>query len=335
MKTAEYWHKTEGSVVQCELCPHNCTISAGKKGICGVRKNRDGKLISLNYFVKSSCGVDPIEKKPLYHFFPGSSILSIGTFGCNCSCKFCQNYNISNEFPCSAIGKSNFSKEDILKTFVQNGKNLSSLCGLAYTYSEPTVWIETILSLGPAVREAGYKNVLVTNGYINPAPLDKILEFTDALNIDLKAMYDMFYQIQCGGELEPVLKTIKTASKRTHVELTTLVIPTLNDSSTHFIKLRDWIAGEIGENTPVHLSRYYPMYKFSIPPTPVETLDKAYDILKEKLNYVYIGNIAGEQDTYCANCGTLVIQRTGYATNLTALNQDGTCTECGEQVAAG
>jgi len=225
-KIADFWHEKDALSVQCELCPHNCIIKNGLKGICGVRENRNGTLFALNYFVASSSGIDPIEKKPLYHFYPGSSILSLGSFGCNFSCKFCQNYTISKEFSAFALG---------------------------------------------------LKNVFVTNGFINPGPLDKFLTFADAFNIDLKAITDDFYRKQCGGKIHPVLETIKTVSKIAHLELTTLVIPTLNDSTDDFIKLRDWIADEVGENVPVHLSRYYPMYKLSIPPTPVETLYKARD----------------------------------------------------------
>jgi len=333
-KVAEFWHKKDVLSVQCRLCPHNCVIPNGQKGACGVRENINGKLFTLNYFVGSSSGTDPIEKKPLYHFYPGSSILSMGTFGCNFSCKFCQNSTISKEFPSSCLAKPNFTKNEIInKLSIQaEKKDLFSFVGLAYTYNEPTIWAETILELGPVVRKLGLKNVFVTNGFINPEPLKKFLEFGDAFNIDLKAITDDFYRNQCGGRISPVLETIKTVSKIAHLELTTLVIPTLNDSTEDFIKLRDWVANEVGEETPVHLSRYYPMYKLSIPPTPVETLYKARDILKEKIKYVYIGNTGEEQNTYCAKCGELVIKRTGYSTRLIELNKDGTCIKCGNRI---
>jgi len=333
-KTADFWHEKDAISVQCSLCPHNCIIPNNQKGICGVRENNNGTLLALNYFVASSRGIDPIEKKPLYHFYPGSSISSLGTFGCNLSCKFCQNYTISKEFPVSRLNNPNFSKDEIITSLEKysNQNNLASFSGLAYTYNEPTIWVETILELGPAVRALGLKNVFVTNGFINPEPLKKFLEFADAFNIDLKAITDDFYRKQCGGKISPVLETIKTVSKTAHLELTTLVIPTLNDSTEDFIKLRDWIADEVGGNIPVHLSRYYPMYKLSIPPTPVETLYKARDILKEKINYVYIGNIGEEQNTYCSVCGELVIERTGYSTQIIALNKDGECEKCGNRV---
>ncbi|RLD09438.1 MAG: AmmeMemoRadiSam system radical SAM enzyme [Chlamydiae bacterium] len=334
MKTANFWHKIDDSSLQCDLCPHNCLINSGKKGICGVRENINGQLFTLNYFVAGSSGIDPIEKKPLYHFFPGSSILSLGTFGCNFSCRFCQNYTISKDFPESRLGKPNFTKDEIINSLKQNStkNNLNSFVGLAYTYNEPTIWAETIFELGPAVRNLGLKNIFVTNGFINPKPLEKILEFADAFNIDLKAITDDFYKKLCGARISPVLQTIKTVSKVAHIELTNLVIPTYNDSSEDFIKLRDWIANEIGNHTPVHISRYYPMYKLSIPPTPLETLYKARDILKEKLHYVYIGNTGEEQNTYCAKCGELVIERTGYSTRIIGLKKDGKCGKCGERI---
>ena len=333
-KIADFWFKINDDSVKCTLCPHNCIIKNGQKGACGVRENISGELLSLNYFVASSGGLDPIEKKPLYHFYPGSSILSIGSFGCNLSCKFCQNYTISKEFSPSKLASSNFTKKEIINSLVKNAEqnDLLAFSGVAYTYNEPTVSAETILELGPAVRELGLKNVFVTNGFINPGPLEKFLEFGDAFNIDLKAITDDFYHKQCGAKLSPVLETIKTVSKSAHLELTTLVIPGLNDSTEDFIKLRDWIADEIGKNTPVHLSRYYPMYKLSIPSTPVDTLYKARDILKEKINYVYIGNIGSEQNTYCSKCGELVVERTGYSTRIVALNKNGACEKCGNKI---
>lgn len=334
MKTAEFWHRKNNNSVQCTLCPHNCIVRNGKKGVCGIRENINGILFTLNYFVASSSGIDPIEKKPLYHFYPGSSILSLGTFGCNFSCAFCQNSSISKEFSASRLGKPNFTKNEIIDSLSKqkDQNDLFSFAGLAYTYNEPTIWAETILELGPAVHDLGLKNVFVTNGFINPEPLKKFLDFADAFNIDLKAITNNFYQQQCGGTLLPVLETIKTANKNAHVELTTLIIPTLNDSTEDLIKLRDWIANEVGENTPVHLSRYYPMYKLSLPPTPADTLYKARDIFKEKINYVYIGNTGDEQNTHCAVCGELVIERTGYSTQIIALNKDGTCKKCKNKV---
>jgi len=334
MKPADFWHKKNELSVQCDLCPHKCILFNNQKGICRVRENKNGTLFTLNYFTASSSGIDPIEKKPLYHFYPGSGILSLGTFGCNLSCNFCQNHSISKDFSASNLNNPNFSKKDIIETLEKHSQknNLFSFSGLAYTYNEPTIWAETILELGPAVHNLGLKNVFVTNGFINPKPLEKFLDFADAFNIDLKAITNNFYGKQCGGNISPVLDTIKTVSKTAHLELTTLVIPTLNDSTKDFIKLRNWIYNEVGENVPVHLSRYYPIYKCSIPPTPVKTLCKAQEILKEKINYVYIGNTGREQNTYCPECSELVIERTGYSTLFIALNKDGKCRKCGNKI---
>ncbi len=283
-----YWHNFEGKIILCDLCPHKCKLLPGQLGICKVRENRDGKLVSLNYFVASSMAVDPIEKKPLRKFYPGSKILSFGTYGCNFSCQFCQNYTISKEFPGSQLETPNFTKEFFVKNLEElDTKNLNDFVGVAYTYSEPTVWAETILELGPIVRNMGLKNVIVTNGFINQKPLEDFLEFTDAFNIDLKAFDDDFYKKYSGGRLQPVLETIKTASKKAHVELTNLIIPTLNDSDEHFMKLRDWVAEEVGIETPVHLSSYYPTYKMNLPRTPHETILRAHKILKQKLVNIY------------------------------------------------
>ena len=286
--TAKYWHILEGKNIKCDLCPHKCKLSPGQSGICQVRENRDGELVSLNYFVASSMAVDPIEKKPLHNFYPGSKILSFGTYGCNFSCQFCQNYTISKEFPVLRLEKPNLSKEKFIEYLEElDTKNLNDFVGVAYTYSEPTVWAETILELAPIVRSMGLKNVMVTNGFINPEPLEDFLEFTDAFNIDLKAFDDDFYKKYSGGRLQPVLETIKIASKKAHVELTNLIIPTLNDSDEHFVKLRDWVAEEVGIKTPVNLSSYYPTYKMNLPQTPHKTVIRAREILKEKLINVY------------------------------------------------
>lgn len=333
MNRASYWTALEDDAVQCTLCPHECTIPAGKRGLCNVRENREGTLFSLNYFVASAQGVDPIEKKPLYHFFPGSSIISLGTYGCNFACKGCQNFTISKEFEPSVLNTSKFKKEDVLMHLSAEERHLKKMCGVAYTYSEPTVWIETILALAPDVHARGYKNVLVTNGYIEPSPRDALLQYTDAWNIDLKAYDKEFYKTYCNGTLQPVLDTICAAKEKVHVELTTLIIPGLNDSDAHIIALRDWIANTIDVETPLHISRYFPMYKMATEATPLKTMTRAYSLLTEKLPYVYMGNCRGESDTVCATCGATVIRRTGYNTSLQGLTDTGTCSSCGAKIA--
>jgi len=316
--------------VHCDLCPHACVIAPGRRGICGVRENRAGTLVTLNYGVACSAHLDPIEKKPLYHFFPGSQIVSIGTYGCNLSCQWCQNYSISKEFSTSVL-RQNLTPELLLDAVEGHarGHALHEMCGVAYTYNEPTIWFEMVRACAPLVRARGLKNVLVTNGFISPEPLQELLQYVDALNIDLKALDDGFYRHYCGARLEPVLQTIRSAARCAHVELTTLVIPTLNDQPEQLAALREWIADNVGADVPVHLSRYTPMYKCALPATPVETLDTAAQILREKLHHVYVGNVAGPQDTLCRSCGARVITRRGYHTELTALTAQGTCAQCG------
>ena len=207
---AAFWHTTEGGTVQCDLCPHGCVIQPGTRGICGVRENQAGTLVSLNYCVASSCGMDPIEKKPLYHFFPGSRILSVGTFGCNLACQCCQNYQIAKAFSAAQVGRPNITTAALLAELPTRptAAELQACCGIAYTYNEPSVWFETVREVTQAVRARGLKNVLVTNGYICAAPLAELLECVDALNIDLKAFSEQVYKTHCGGTLAPVLATM-------------------------------------------------------------------------------------------------------------------------------
>ena len=335
MKTASYWHPESAGAVRCDLCPHRCGIAPGKTGICGVRENRAGTLAALTYFVTSSMALDPIEKKPLYHFHPGSTSFSFGTFGCTFSCRCCQNFTISKEFSRREFAQQNLTAVEAIAAVRKQSSDaaITQFSGVSYTYNEPTLWIETILELAPQVRALGLTNVMVTNGFINPEPLRDLLQYVDAFNIDLKAFDDEFYKTYCGGRLAPVLAAIKQAAAGAHVELTTLVIPTLNDSDRHFTELRDWIANEVGPRTPVHLSRYFPTYKLALPPTPEETLLRARDILAQRLAYVYLGNIGAEQDTVCAGCGTLVIKRRGYSARRVGLNERGQCSHCGAAVA--
>ncbi len=283
MKEALFYKNTGGKDLQCFLCPHFCRIKDGGTGFCGVRKNVDGKLFTLNYGRISSVALDPIEKKPLYHFHPGEFILSAGTIGCNLSCLFCQNWSISKEIqtPTEPV-----TSEDL----IAKARELRSF-GIAYTYNEPFIWYEFVLETAVLARKAGLKNILVTNGYVTEEPLREILPYIDAMNIDIKSIEDVFYKKVCSGSVAEVLDTIKTAVKSCHVELTNLIIPTLNDSDDNFTKLVDWIYDFTGEDTPLHFSRYFPCYKMSIPPTPVDTLKRAEAIARKKLKRVYLGNI--------------------------------------------
>ena len=282
MKEALYWEKTDGAV-HCLLCPHDCKIVNGVTGICGVRRNIDGKLYSLVYGETTSVSLDPIEKKPLYHYHPGEYILSLGTKGCNFKCPFCQNWAISQnpEAPSEKV-----TPEWVIK----KAKECKSF-GIAYTYNEPFIWYEFVLDTAKLAKKEGLENVLVTNGYVNHEPLEEMLPFIGAMNIDLKSIDDEFYRKYCKGSLEPVLYTIKRSCKDCHVELTNLVITGLNDSDDDFSRLVDWIYENVGVDVPLHFSRYFPCYKMEGPATSRETLDRAYMIAKKKLKNVYLGNV--------------------------------------------
>lgn len=283
MHEALFYQKLPAEKVSCQLCPHNCQISPGKTGLCGVRQNKDGTLYSLIYGHTTSVALDPIEKKPLYHYHPGEYILSLGTKGCNLKCFWCQNWNISQDLNCST---EIITAEEIIKKAKETGS-----FGIAWTYNEPFIWYEFVLDSGRKAKEEGLENVLVTNGFINPEPLEEILPIIGAMNIDVKSMDEDFYRKHCGGKLEPVLATVERAKKSCHVEITNLVIPGLNDKEDNFKRLAEWIAEKLSSDTPLHLSRYYPCYKSDIPPTPPETLKHAEEICRNYLKNVYLGNI--------------------------------------------
>ncbi len=323
-KEALYWEKREDGRIQCLLCPVGCVIAEGKVGVCMGRKNEGGTLYATNYGRLVSIAIDPIEKKPLYHFHPGEPILSTGPNGCNMRCQECQNWTISQEeSPTEYV-----SPEDLVRiTTRENSK------GIAYTYTEPLIWYEYILDTARIAREKGLYNVLVTNGYIHEEPWNKLLPYIDAMNIDLKSMDDDFYKKICKGKLAPVLRTIELSHENNiHIEITNLVITTLNDSEEQIQKLVDFVAG-LSDRIPVHFSRYFPSYKMDLPPTPLETLQKAFLLAKRKLKYVYVGNayIPNTSNTHCANCNALLIRRDGYYTSVVGI-EDGNCKNCGTAV---
>ncbi|MCQ9207927.1 MAG: AmmeMemoRadiSam system radical SAM enzyme [Omnitrophica bacterium] len=269
--------------VRCLLCPHYCLLKKGQTGKCGVRKNEYGRLFSLVYGEATSIALDPIEKKPLYRFHPGSSILSLGTKGCNLKCPWCQNWSISQDL-------SSATQKITPREIVARAKQLDSL-GIAYTYNEPFIWYEFVCDTAKLAHKEGLKNVLVTNGYVNQKPLEEIIDFIDAMNIDVKSMNEGFYQKHCQGKLAPVLNTAEFSTDKCHIEITNLIIPTLNDGKEDLERLVDWIAEKLGEDTPLHFSRYFPCYKIDIPPTSKEKLKTAEDIARKKLRYVYLGNL--------------------------------------------
>ena len=312
--------------IECLLCPHRCTIAEGKTGICGVRKNNAGSVELITYGVLSGYALDPVEKKPLYHFYPGTNILSLGSYGCNLRCDFCQNYNISQRV------SSGFVSRTGIDTILHDAHNSLHNIGIAFTYNEPVIWFEFISDLAHKARKKGLKTVMVSNGYVNREPLDEIISFTDAFNIDLKAFNDDFYKRVTGGTLEPVTSALKQiALSGKHLEITTLVIPGQNDDEGEMARQAEWIAGELGRDVPFHLSRYFPMYKREDPSTPAESLKRLAEIASKSLRYVYVGNISSDsgQNTKCPQCGKIVTKRSGYQVKIQNLDRKGSCTGCG------
>lgn len=319
------------AVVKCRLCAQECMIEPGERGRCNARMNVKGELRSLVYGRPVSIHVDPIEKKPLYHFLPGSSALSLATSGCPLSCKFCQNWEISQARP-----------EDIRAEFVPPEAVVGAAGNrkapiIAFTYNEPTVFTEYLLDIAEAARNRDLRSVLISCGYMNPEPLADMCRALDAVKIDLKGFDPDFYRKVCGAELAPVLRTLKEiAARGVHLEIVNLVAPTLNDSEAMLTRLVEWVAGELGPDVPIHFTRFHPDYRMrNLPPTPVATLERAYDLAKSKgIRHPYVGNVPGHpgNHTYCPSCGKIVIQRTGFF--VTAQNLDsGRCRYCRTPIA--
>ncbi|MGI6647535.1 MAG: AmmeMemoRadiSam system radical SAM enzyme [Bacillota bacterium] len=327
MREALYYEARTENKVKCLLCPRECLLAPGKAGVCRIRENRDGRLYTRNYGRASACALDPIEKKPLYHFHPGSTILSLGTFGCNFGCRFCQNWSIAQAEP-STI---KLRPEQVIQALLEAAEPYRCI-GLAFTYSEPLVWYEYVQETAEQGQRAGFKNVLVTNGFIQEQPLKELLPLIDALNIDVKAFTNEFYRHWCRGSLKPVLRTVELAVVQCHVELTTLLIPGLNDSAEEIKDLVTWVAG-LSPDIPLHFSRYFPNYQLNLPATPVSTMERAYEIAREQLNYVYLGNLPGNQrsNTACPQCSQLLVERNGYQTEVVGLSGQA-CANCGQLI---
>ncbi|MCS7242814.1 MAG: AmmeMemoRadiSam system radical SAM enzyme [Candidatus Caldatribacterium sp.] len=325
MKEARFFEKEdETKRVTCSLCPHRCHIEEGKTGKCRVRKNVGGTLYALTYGKISSIALDPLEKKPLYHFYPGRKILSIGSVGCNFECPFCQNWQISQ------VGVEGFPLRDVTPEALLEIARREGSIGISFTYNEPFIWWEFVYDIALCFRKAGLKNVLVTNGYVEREPLEELLPLIDAMNIDLKSIDESFYRRYCRGRLSPVLTTIEVSWKAgVHVELTHLVVTGLNDTLEGIQQLVDWVA-TLSPSIPLHISRYFPAYELAHPPTPIPFLEEAFAVARKKLPFVYLGNVWDERknSTFCPSCGNVVVIRQGYDVRITGL--DGSrCRFCG------
>jgi pyruvate formate lyase activating enzyme len=329
-KLSPYFTSLDGGEIQCELCPHRCRVAKGKRGICRVRENRDGKYYSLVYGNPCAVHLDPIEKKPLFHVLPGTTSFSLATAGCNFHCKFCQNWEISQAAP-----EDLYSYEVPPELMVNRAKEIGAR-SVAYTYAEPTIFYEYMIDIGALVKKSGLLNVYHSNGFINPGPLKNLCKVLDAANIDLKGFSDNFYQELCSGNLAPVLETLKTLKQeKVHLEITNLIIPTKNDEMSMVREMCLWIKKELGPDTPIHFSRFYPLYKLkTLPQTPVSTLDKARAVaLSVGLEYVYVGNVPRHEgeNTFCPKCKKMLIQRTGYMVGEINVKA-GKCKYCGKPI---
>lgn len=321
--------KKSGDKLECLLCPHYCKLAIGKTGICGVRKNTGENIELMTYGVISGYSLDPVEKKPLYHYFPGHNILSMGSYGCNMKCDFCQNYHISQNIPDNRISEKQIDK------IINDSLNSDNNIGVAFTYNEPIIWFEFMRDVAEKIKNAGMHTVIVSNGYVNPEPLAEITGFIDAFNIDLKAFNNSFYKKITGSEIEPVKKTLRQISRSgKHLEVTTLIIPGENDNEKEMEQQTKWMADELGKEVPLHLSRYFPTYKRDSPPTTEGSLKKLFEIASENLDYVYLGNnhSGSGQNTACSECGTTVTIRSGFEVKTVNLDNEGKCTGCGNLI---
>ncbi len=332
MEEAMLYTRGGKGVVNCFLCNHRCVIPTGKRGLCGVRENRGGVLYSLVYGKAIAAHIDPIEKKPLNHFLPGSLSYSIATVGCNFRCQFCQNWDISQSpRDDGGIRGWELKPDEIVEHALK-----SNCKSISYTYTEPTIFFEYAYDTGTLAREKGLRNVFVSNGFMTPECLDKAGDFLDAANIDLKSFQDSFYRELCGARLNPVLESIKEIKKQgVWLELTTLLIPERNDSVEELRDIAGFIAGEVGRDTPWHITRFHAAYKFNNShPTPLETLRRAREIgLEAGLKYVYVGNVAGDsgEDTICTRCGRVLVERSGFSVSRNEI-KEGRCPNCGLEI---
>ncbi|MBN1621715.1 MAG: AmmeMemoRadiSam system radical SAM enzyme [Endomicrobiales bacterium] len=329
-KEAKYYEKLPSGEVQCLLCPRECLIKEGQVGNCRVRKNVNGVLESIVYAKPCSVNLDPIEKKPLFHFLPGTPSLSIATVGCNLRCVFCQNWSISQVEP-DDVRYTKLFPEDIVKIAKDKGAP-----SISYTYSEPTSFFEYMYDCSLLARKNGIKNVWITCGYINQDPLKELCTVLDAANVDIKGFYNKTYRWIAGAKIDPILETLKTLKEKgVWLEVGYLVIPTVNDSDEEIDAMLEWFIQNLGPDVPLHFLRFFPQHKLTnLPPTPITTLEKIYEKAKKSgINYVYIGNVPGHKanHTYCPKCKKMIIERKGYF--LKQFNiKNGRCKYCGQKI---
>ncbi len=321
----------QGRYVRCELCPHRCVLAERERGLCRVRENRGGRLYSFVYGNPCAIHLDPIEKKPFYHFLPGTVALSIATAGCSLRCQYCQNHDISQHTP-EETRNAVAPPEAIAAAGIQEGAQ-----SIAYTYSEPMAFFEYMLDSARLARRAGLRNTVISAGYVNEAPLRELCLTVDAIKIDLKGYNEDFYRTVCGGTLEPVLQAIRTIHEMgVHLEIVNLVVPTLNDDPGELRALVEWVLDTLGSDVPLHFSRFHPDYQLTnLPPTPIDTLDAARQMAIEAgLHYVYLGNVPGHEGnhTYCPRCGELIVRRSGMTT-MELMLDDGRCAYCNAPIA--
>jgi pyruvate formate lyase activating enzyme len=334
-RQAVLWEPSgEGKKVRCKLCAWRCLIADGKLGHCAVRKNIGGVLYSLNYYKVCSANVDPIEKKPLFHFQPGSKSMSISTPGCNFQCEFCQNWHISQQ----AVEEGTLEGEAVAPMQIVDSAVRTGCKSISYTYTEPTIFMELCADCAVPAKERGLANVFVSNGYQTREAIDFAKDWLDAINVDLKAFNEDYYRRLCKAHLQPVLDTISYIAKETNIwqEITTLLVPGENDSSDELKRLAEWLVENAGTDVPWHISRFYPQYKYlDSEPTPVESLERAYKIGKAAgLRYVYVGNMPGSrlENTFCYKCGKMLIERVGYRIAANKI-KDSCCPDCGTKIA--
>jgi pyruvate formate lyase activating enzyme len=327
---ARYCESLPSGEVHCLLCPKGCVIAKGRRGACGVRENRNGSLFTLVYGHPCAIHLDPIEKKPFFHVLPGTLSFSLATVGCNLDCKFCQNWQISQSSP-EDVTTRYYSADEIVERALT-----TSARSIAYTYGEPVVFSEYVQAIAESGARAGLASVVVSNGFINRAPLTDLCRLVDAIKIDLKAFTEDYYREICGAKLKPVLDSIaQIRESGVWLELVYLMVPTLNDDPQEIRNMARWLRTEIGTDVPIHFSRFYPQYQLAnLPPTPVSSLERAHEICREEgLEYVYIGNVPGHvtESTHCPSCSKIVISRKGYRIGAIEMTE-GRCRFCGHSI---